>query len=110
MRISDWSSDVCSSDLNRELLAGGNDIVLRAVLLQHHPLHPDVVLRVAPVAKGIEVAHEQAALQALRDVRAPARDLSGNEGFASARAFVIIQDSVAGVRKAWCRDRVCKYV
>src|SRR3546814_9147767 len=83
MRISDWSSDVCSSDLNRELLAGGNDIVLRAVLLQHHPLHPDVVLRVAPVAKGIEVAHEQAALQALRDVREPARDLSGHEGFAS---------------------------
>src|SRR3546814_16823607 len=89
--------------------------LFRSVLLQHHPLHPDVVLRVAPVAKGIEVAHEQAALQALRDVREPARDLSGHEGFASARAFVIKQDAVAGVHpveigRASCRERVCQYV
>src|SRR3546814_7404959 len=99
MRISDWSSDVCSSDLNRELLAGGNDIVLRAVLLQHHPLHPDVVLRVAPVAKGIEVAHEQAALQALRDVREPARDLRSEEHTSELQSLMRISYAVFCLKK-----------
>ncbi len=41
------------------LLAGGDDEVLRLVLLEHEPLHLDVVAGVAPVALGVEVAEEE---------------------------------------------------
>ena len=50
----------------RVLLAGGDDEVLRLVLLQHQPLRLDVVAGMAPVAQGVEVAEVQAVLEALR--------------------------------------------
>ena len=34
----------------------GNDIVVRCVVLQHHPHHLNVVACVAPVALGIEIS------------------------------------------------------
>src|SRR3546814_1580265 len=142
MRISDWSSDVCSSDLDRHhdvpgfqgrrlvafdalhnslfldalafelqrhpeflrapadeladgvLLACRDDVVLRIVLLQHHPLHPAVILCVPPVAQRIQVAHEQAAVQALRNVGQSPRDLACHAGLPSTRALVVEEDSV----------------
>src|SRR2546423_11143778 len=41
------------------LYAGGDHVVVRLVLLQHHPHCLDVVLRVAPVALGIEIAEPE---------------------------------------------------
>lgn len=79
------------------LHAGGDDEIFRLVLLQHHPLHAHVVLGVAPVAQRIDVAHVQAAFQPLGDVGEAAGDLAGDEGFATARAFMVEQDAVAGV-------------
>jgi hypothetical protein len=44
---------------HRVLLAGGDDIALRVVLLEHEPLHAHVVAGVAPIALGVEVAEIQ---------------------------------------------------
>ena len=33
------------------LHAGGNDEIFRLILLQHHPLHPDVIFGMPPVAQ-----------------------------------------------------------
>jgi hypothetical protein len=44
------------------LLAGRDDVVLRLLLLQHEPLHLDVIAGVAPVAFGVEVAEEELSL------------------------------------------------
>ena len=77
--------------------AGGDDEVIGLVLLEHEPLHADEVLGVSPVAEGIEVAHVEAVIQALADVGEAAGDLAGDEGFATARAFVIEEDTVAGI-------------
>ena len=46
------------------LLASSNDIVLRFLLLEHQPLHLDVIAGVAPIALGVEVAHVERLLQA----------------------------------------------
>ena len=55
------SCSAVSSMKRRPLLpAGGDHEVLRLLLLQHPPLHLDVVAGMAPVAQGVEVAHEQA--------------------------------------------------
>lgn len=78
------------------LHAGGNHIVLRGVLLQHHPLHAHVVFGVAPVAQGAHVAHVQALLQALGNVGQAPGDFAGNKSLATARALVVKQDAVAG--------------
>ena len=79
------------------LHAGGDDEVIGLILLQHHPLHTHVVFGVAPVAQGVNVAHVQAVLQAQADVGQAPGDFAGDEGFATARAFVVEQDAVAGI-------------
>src|ERR1700677_2385142 len=45
------------------LLASGDDIVLRLLLLQHQPLHLNIVAGVAPVAQGTEVAEVKLLLE-----------------------------------------------
>ncbi len=50
-----------------------------------------------PVAQGREVAQVEAVLQADSDAREGARDLARDEGFAADRAFVIEEDTVAGI-------------
>ncbi len=82
---------------DRVLHAGGDDEVFRFVLLQHQPLHFDVVLGVAPVALGVHVAEVETVLQTEFDARQGAGDFAGDEGFAADRAFMVEQDAVAGV-------------
>jgi hypothetical protein len=60
-------------------------------------LHLDVVLGVAPVALGVEVAEVEGVLQAEFDAREGAGDLASDEGLATGRGFVVEQDAVAGV-------------
>jgi len=57
------------------------DEVFGVVLLQHQPLHFDVVPGVAPVALGVHVAEEEAVLQAELDPGQGAGNLAGDEGF-----------------------------
>ena len=78
------------------LLAGGDDVVARALLLQHQPLCDDIIAGVAPVAPGIEVAEEQAGLRTQHHVRQRPGDLAGDEGLAADRALVVEEDAAAG--------------
>ena len=43
---------------HRMLAPGGDDEVVGGFLLEHHPLHANVVFSVAPIAEGIHVAEE----------------------------------------------------
>src|SRR5665213_1231455 len=65
------------------LLASGYDEVLRLLLLEHEPLHLDVVAGVAPVAFRVEVAEEELSLQTHLDAGETASDLAGDEGLAA---------------------------
>lgn len=80
------------------LHAGGYDEVFRSVLLQHKPLHFDIVFCVAPVSFGIQVAEVEGVLQAEFDAGKRACDLAGDEGFPAHGAFVVKEDSIAGVK------------
>jgi hypothetical protein len=68
------------------LHAGGDDEVFGLALLQHQPLHLDVIAGMAPVALGVQVAEVQAILQAELDAGQGAGDLARDEGFAADRA------------------------
>src|SRR3546814_6731784 len=51
MRISDWSSDVCSSDLKSGLLSPGT-LKLSLVFLGHHQAHRDSLAKLVADAGG----------------------------------------------------------
>ena len=60
-------------------LAGGDDVVVGLVLLQHQPHRLHVVAGVAPVALGVEVAQHEVVLQAELDAGHGVGDLAGHE-------------------------------
>mmetsp|Transcript_10309 Transcript_10309/g.32597 ORF Transcript_10309/g.32597 Transcript_10309/m.32597 type:complete len:337 (-) Transcript_10309:231-1241(-) len=82
---------------NRVCNSRRHDVVVRLVLLHHHPHHLDVVAGVAPVALCVNVAHVQCLLQPLVDPGHGASDLSGDEGGTAPRGLVVEQDPVARV-------------
>src|SRR3546814_12012423 len=70
MRISDWSSDVCSSDLLDDLVARSRQAVARGQLLEH--LRPQPLLQLGNTPQHRAVVHPEA-LGGGSD-RAPTRD------------------------------------
>src|SRR3546814_14425134 len=103
MRISDWSSDVCSSDLLREsaeqeairvFAANLKDLLLAA------PAGPKSVLGLDPgIRTGVKVAAIDATGKVLETATVypfePRRDREG---------------SINKIGRASCRERVCQYV
>jgi len=79
------------------LPARGDDEVLGSFLLQHPPLGLNVVLGVAPVALGVEVAEVDAVLQPQVDAGQCASDLARDEGLAPHGRFVIEKNAIASV-------------
>src|SRR5437899_553615 len=78
-------------------LAGRQHVVVWLLLLQDQPHSFDIVARMSPVARGIEIAEVHSLLQAMLDRRHRARDLAGDESFAADRALVVEQDPVRGM-------------
>lgn len=79
------------------LLAGGDDDVVRLVLLQHQVHGLDVVAGVAPVAERVEVAEVEVPFEPEQDARHRTPDLARDKGFAAHRALVVENDAVARV-------------
>src|SRR5262249_23241381 len=71
------------------LNAGGNQKIFGLSLLQHQPLHFDVVPRMPPVPQRIQITEVQAVLQSQLDTRHGAGDLAGNKSFSALRRLVI---------------------
>ena len=77
------------------LHASGDDEILGRGVLEDEPHTLHVVLGIAPVAQGVEVAQIEAVLLALRDARGSQRNLARDEGFAAALALVVEEDARA---------------
>src|SRR3546814_3664620 len=97
MRISDWSSDVCSSDLKRierVIDANGNEkVTIRFILDDGH-------------VEEIEANRRKKRLQLAQDaVRRRRRD----EGFDDDQ-IKVRRVFAAEIGRASCRERVCQYV
>src|SRR3546814_16989228 len=97
MRISDWSSDVCSSDLGEEdgFLHGG------VAAADHHHVAPAIKEAVAGGAGA-----DAEALEFLLALEAkPARLGAGGDDHRIRRIFVAAKNG-----RASCRESVCQYV
>ena len=69
--------------------AGGDHEVFRLVVLKDEPHTLHIVLGIAPVAEGVEVAEVEAVLLALGDAGSSEGDLACHEGLATALALVV---------------------
>ena len=78
------------------LLAGGDDKVIRLLLLQNQPHALYIVLGVAPVPEGIHIAQLQVVLEALGNAARGQSDLPGDKVLAPALGFVVKEDAVDG--------------
>ena len=74
----------------------GNDVVARFVLLEHAPLHFDVIACKTPVPLGVNVANPQALVKAVSDAGGGHRYLSCHEFKAATWAFVVEKNARAG--------------
>ena len=66
-------------------------------MLQHQPLHANVVFGMTPITQCIHIAHVKALLKTLRNIRQTPTDFAGNKGLSTAFAFMVKQNAVAGV-------------
>ena len=79
------------------VLAGGDDKIIGLRLLQDEPHALDIVLGIAPVAQGVEIAQIELVLETLGDTCGSEGDLASNEGLATTLGFVVEEDTVAAV-------------
>src|SRR3546814_3904010 len=110
MRISDWSSDVCSSDL-RLLDQADPPFELRIddrTLDQADDFGIVIILEFkAPAPVGVAQQREVIALRPRRDVRGE----QVRESIGSAVAILAADlDRIREIGRAACRERVCQYV
>ena len=95
----EFDADIVEGELGKladaVLHARGDDVVLGLARLEDEPHTLDVVLGVAPVAEGVEVAEVEFVLQALGDAGGGEGDLARDEGLATALALVVEEDAVA---------------
>src|SRR3546814_17266289 len=85
MRISDWSSDVCSSDLGLQHMDGAEEID-RRILVLHHP------------QRGVGVGYGDRGRRRLGRL--------GDRGDIAARGHRALRE----IGRASCLERVCQYV
>src|SRR3546814_14329033 len=99
MRISDWSSDVCSSDL-RPALAAALDYIREGDTL--------IVTKLDRLARS--VADLVAITEALRDKGVGLRVLSLNLDTATPTGKLMLNLLGSKHGRASCREQVCQYV
>src|SRR3546814_4784409 len=92
MRISDWSSDVCSSDLEQPVGRGRDDAGVDPVLAAAVP-------PVRDAARDQVMASTSASLDLPASMPADWRDY-----------FALLKPRVMKIGRASCRERVCQYV
>src|SRR3546814_5599024 len=105
MRISDWSSDVCSSDLNRFVTEARNGCAANCT---GKPLHLQSMARHivdAPDHRGI--ANALAHLRELIANEAAFSDVRVHHSREFAEAIQLVRFEIG---RASCRERVCQYV
>src|SRR3546814_16575751 len=78
MRISDWSSDVCSSDLRHAA-----NPVFAAVLVE--PRAPEAILLVRPLDRHAEIVGERLRLAAMIDLAVGEQDLLARDAMMRGR-------------------------
>src|SRR3546814_9447050 len=114
MRISDWSSDVCSSDLPEAQLAAVAPLLCAGITtyspLRHWKAGPGKKIGVVGIGglghMGIKIAHAMGAHVVAFTTSESKRD----SACALGADEVVNSRNAAEIGRASCRERVCQYV
>src|SRR3546814_14970879 len=110
MRISDWSSDVCSSDLDLRLAGGGHSHASGFALFRGHVGEAAFPSRLFP-GRGrwwVCQTFEDEILSCLRLVLRTFRTATGASCAGRYHEVLLVLKEEIG--RASCRERVCQYV
>src|SRR3546814_11295607 len=121
MRISDWSSDVCSSDLNSLLLAGGVHLALVIALslsISTPPPRPQTGMRVTFVELGDVPPNGDPNGDSAPPRPSEAEAIEAKEEPITPTDNPVVEEaepvsevpSETQIGRASCRERVCPYV
>ena len=78
------------------LLAGGDDIIIRLILLQDQPLGPHKVFSMTPIPQGIQIAKVETSLKAKGNPGRRPGDFTTDKRFPPAGRLMVEQNPVAG--------------
>ena len=76
------------------LYPGGNDKILRLVMLQHQPHALHIILRIAPVPLRIQITQVELVLNTTGDPSGCQCDLTGHKVLSAALRFMVKQDTI----------------
>ena len=79
-------------------LAGGDNVVVRSVLLEHQPHGFNVFGGIAPVAFGVQIAKVEFLLETHLYAGNGAGDFAGDESFTASGRFVVEEDAGGGMQ------------
>ena len=82
---------------NAMLFTRSNNKILRFLLLEHEPLHFNIIFGMSPIAQGIKVSEVEAILKPKFYAGKCTSNLAGNKGLASERTFMVEENPVAGI-------------
>ena len=83
---------------NRVGFIGGDDVIIRGILLDHLPHGFHVISRKSPVTPGLQIAQVEAVLESHFDAGGGTGDFAGYKGFTAPGRFVIEHNAVAGMQ------------
>src|SRR3546814_11437451 len=100
MRISDWSSDVCSSDLHAQAKPGAGRAPAKA-----REGAPNIIFIMTD-----DQSQDALGIYGNKILKTPNMDRIGNEGIRFDKGFVTTSVCAPTIGRAPCRERVCQYV
>src|SRR3546814_10770242 len=121
MRISDWSSDWCSSDLRRRLCIELQDKIAIKLRLQRQIVDfigiglrivkRQIIMRgeCLPVGRNMVLAHAEEASEFVTPVENAAMEATIGSGWAKLPELQRLNENLQ-IGRASCRERVCQYV
>src|SRR3546814_1269666 len=109
MRISDWSSDVCSSDLGVKYKITNNG---STIMVPKDDVH---ATRISLSGKGLPASSDKGGYELLDDQSFTTGEFKEQTDFKRAMEgelsnTIEAMDGVNKIGRASCRERVCKYV
>src|SRR3546814_15734044 len=106
MRISDWSSDVCSSDLDEQ--CRNRSFHLELLVMAVKPLLSDAARATMRKATSIFFTGLHAVLPILVTMSLVMWLIGAAESVLGGMLSILLPGDEIG--RAWCRERVCRYV
>src|SRR3546814_17300306 len=119
MRISDWSSDVCSSDLYIKQTKIFRSAAIRGVRLHIDALHPPAIYEIVDVCAApggadgvvhVRLRQSMSPGQRLIDINLELSTIILSKDATNGPSWILCLSRQKQIGKPWCVEKGCRYV